>query len=74
LAIVHAKDRRLEGGVCPLGRGIVDFEEFFGLLHSAGFRGPVIMHGFEEAQAAESTTFARAKLEKTRTDSENASI
>jgi sugar phosphate isomerase/epimerase len=68
LAIAHAKDRRTNGAVCPLGSGVVDFEEYFRLLHSAGFRGPVIMHGFEENRAAESTAFARAKLKETQTD------
>jgi sugar phosphate isomerase/epimerase len=72
LAIAHAKDRGSDGAVCALGRGAVDFEDYFGLLRSAGFGGPVIMHGFEETQAVESTAFARAKLEETPAGSENA--
>jgi sugar phosphate isomerase/epimerase len=63
LGIAHAKDRAADGNTCALGRGIVDFDAFFGLLESAGFTGPVIMHGFEEADAAESAAFARAKLQ-----------
>ena len=51
-----------EDHTCALGRGIVDFETFFGLLQSAGFRGPVITHGFEESEAPESTRRAQAKL------------
>jgi sugar phosphate isomerase/epimerase len=62
LAIAHAKDRDGDDQTCALGRGIVDFETFFGLLHSVGFTGPVIMHGFDESDAAESTRFVRAKL------------
>ena len=62
LAIAHAKDRAADGKTCALGRGVVDFDAYFGLLRSVGFTGPVIMHGFEEAEAAESATFARAKL------------
>jgi sugar phosphate isomerase/epimerase len=62
LAIAHAKDRAAHGETCALGRGVVDFGAYFGLLQSVGFTGPVIMHGFEEAEAAESATFARAKL------------
>ena len=72
LAIAHAKDRGTDGAVCALGRGAVDFKDYFGLLRSAGFPGPVIMHGFEETQAAESTAFARAQLEGTPAGSENA--
>ncbi len=62
LAMAHAKDRDGDDQTCALGHGIVDFETFFGLLHSVGFTGPVIMHGFEESDAAESTRFVRAKL------------
>jgi sugar phosphate isomerase/epimerase len=64
LAIAHAKDRAADGNTCTLGRGVVDFDAFFGLLRSAGFTGPVIMHGFEEADAAESAAFVRAKLQE----------
>jgi len=62
LAIAHAKDRATDGKTCALGRGVVDFDAYFGLLRSVGFTGPVIMHGFKETQAAESAAFARAKL------------
>ena len=62
LAIAHAKDLEGDDHTCALGRGIVDFQTFFGLLQSVGFHGPVIMHGFEESEAPESTRFARAKL------------
>jgi sugar phosphate isomerase/epimerase len=62
LAIAHAKDLQGDDHTCALGRGIVDFQTFFGLLQSVGFHGPVIMHGFEESEAPESTRFARAKL------------
>jgi sugar phosphate isomerase/epimerase len=64
LGIAHAKDRRHDGEVCALGRGIVDFDAYFAALRSAGFRGPVIMHGFGENEAAESTAFARIKLQE----------
>jgi sugar phosphate isomerase/epimerase len=63
LGIAHAKDRAADGNTCALGRGVVDFDAFFALLESAGFTGPVIMHGFEEADPAESAAFARAKLQ-----------
>jgi sugar phosphate isomerase/epimerase len=62
LAIAHAKDRQPNDRTCALGQGIVDFEAYFDLLHSVDFNGPIIMHGFEEAEAAESTAFVAAKL------------
>ena len=64
LGIAHAKDRHPDGKVCALGRGIVDFEAYFTRLRSAGFRGPVIMHGFVESETTESAAFARAKLQE----------
>ncbi len=64
LAIAHAKDRRPDGKTCALGRGVVDFSAYFGFLHAADFRGPVIMHGFSETEASESATFARTKLQE----------
>ena len=68
LAIAHAKDRGSDDQTCALGRRVVDFDIYFGLLHAAGFTGPVIMHGFEESGAFESTRFARAKLREARAD------
>ncbi|HEY0793688.1 MAG TPA: sugar phosphate isomerase/epimerase [Chthoniobacterales bacterium] len=59
LAIAHAKDRLSNGRVCLLGRGAVDFNAYSRLLRSVRFAGPVIMHGFEEAEAAAATAFAR---------------
>ncbi len=68
LAIAHAKDRQQDGKTCSLGRGVVDFDHFFSLMRSVGFAGPVIMHGFKEIEAAESTAFARAKLREAQPD------
>jgi sugar phosphate isomerase/epimerase len=65
LAVAHIKDRTNDGTTCAIGRGVVDFDLYFALLASIAFTGPVIMHGFEEAEAAESTRFARSKLTKT---------
>jgi sugar phosphate isomerase/epimerase len=68
LALAHAKDRQNDGRVCALGRGIVDFDAYFEMLRMAGFGGPIIMHGFEESEAFESTAFVRGKLHRARTD------
>ncbi|MBV8379112.1 MAG: sugar phosphate isomerase/epimerase [Verrucomicrobia bacterium] len=64
LGIAHAKDCLPSGAVCALGRGTVDFDAYFKWLRTISFQGPIIMHGFSEAEAAESTSFARAKLKK----------
>jgi sugar phosphate isomerase/epimerase len=54
------------------GEILVDFDAYFDWLRVIGFRGPVIMHGVAEAEAAESTAFARTKLQKARRGSEDA--
>ncbi|MGA7881050.1 MAG: sugar phosphate isomerase/epimerase [Terrimicrobiaceae bacterium] len=68
IALAHAKDRQSDGQACALGRGLVDFDAYFGMLRRAGFRGPVIMHGFDESEALESTAFIRRKLQKVQAD------
>jgi sugar phosphate isomerase/epimerase len=68
IALAHAKDRLNNGRACALGRGSVDFDAYFGMLLRAGFRGPVIMHGFDESEALESTAFVRGKLQKMQAD------
>jgi sugar phosphate isomerase/epimerase len=68
LALAHAKDRQSDGRVCVLGQGIVDFDAYFKMLRVAGFSGPIIMHGFKESEAFESTAFVRSRLRKTQTD------
>ncbi|MFC4811686.1 sugar phosphate isomerase/epimerase family protein [Paenibacillus sp. GCM10023250] len=62
IVLAHAKDVRAmdargegEGGGSPfaaVGRGDLDFAGYFRLLRSAGFDGPVVMHGLEEQDAA----------------------
>ncbi len=68
LAIAHAKDRHPDGQTCALGHGSVNFDAYFRLLRLSDFRGPVIMHGFEEMAAAESAAFARIKLLEAQSD------
>jgi sugar phosphate isomerase/epimerase len=62
LAIAHAKDRTADGSICALGKGVVNFDIFLSHLHSANFAGPLIMHGFAEADAEASVAFLRSRL------------
>ncbi|MBO7747180.1 sugar phosphate isomerase/epimerase [Paenibacillus sp. MWE-103] len=62
IALAHAKDVRAmnaraaaDGAGSPfraVGRGDLDFASYFRLLRTAGFDGPVVMHGLEERDAA----------------------
>jgi sugar phosphate isomerase/epimerase len=64
LGLVHAKDLRAPGhaGGLALGKGVLDWDHYLGLLKAAGFAGALVMHGFEERQAAASLKFLRNKL------------
>lgn len=58
----HGKDRGADGTVQPLGRGIVPWPRFIVGLISAGFAGPLILHGLDEPDVPAALAF----LESTR--------
>jgi sugar phosphate isomerase/epimerase len=64
LALAHAKELAADGhaGGLALGTGTLDWDRYLSLLQTAGFTGPLIMHGFEERDAAASVKFLRGKL------------
>jgi sugar phosphate isomerase/epimerase len=48
IALVHAKDRRADGSVCPAGLGVVQFRPFLERVQAAGYDGPIVIHGVGE--------------------------
>ncbi|MDE2016466.1 MAG: sugar phosphate isomerase/epimerase [Hyphomicrobiales bacterium] len=62
VALAHAKDRAADGGFAAPGAGVIDFPHFFGALSRAGYRGPVVAHGFGAGDAARVATFLRGAL------------
>lgn len=64
LVLAHAKDLRASGqaGSLTLGKGVLDWDHYLGRLQAANFAGPLILHGFEERQAAASVKFLRSRL------------
>lgn len=65
IAVAHAKELGTDGhaGSLALGKGVLDWERYLGGLRAARFDGPIIMHGFEERDAAESVKFLRELLD-----------
>ena len=64
IAMAHAKELSADGhaGSLPLGSGVLDWPRYLSLLKAAEFKGPLIMHGFEEQDAAASVKFLRGCL------------
>ncbi len=64
IALAHAKELGTDGHPAnvALGNGTLDWDHYLSLLRTAKFDGPLIMHGFEERDAAVSLKFLRGKL------------
>ena len=52
-----------DGSVCPAGQGIVEFVPFLGRLQRAGYDGPLVVHGIEEAEVPAAVSYLRSTLE-----------
>lgn len=63
--LAHAKEFSADGrlGGVALGRGVVDFPLYVSLCKSAGYQGPLIMHGFPEEAVPESLAQLTAVLQ-----------
>ncbi|HEU0010445.1 MAG TPA: TIM barrel protein, partial [Verrucomicrobiae bacterium] len=64
LVLAHAKELAAEGHPAGLavGAGVLDWDLYLALLRRVGFGGPLILHGFEEADAAASVRFLRERM------------
>jgi len=64
IALAHAKDLDHDGaaGHLPAGHGLLDYDQYLGLLQRAGYSGAVILHGLTEAQIDGCVEFLRNKL------------
>ncbi len=64
LVLAHAKELATDGHSAglALGAGVLDWDLYLALLRRVNFGGPLILHGFEEADAAASVRFLRDKM------------
>ena len=62
LLLVHAKDVDAQGAVVPAGRGAIDLPAFVARIRSAGYAGPLVGHGFEEADAPAVAAYLRSLI------------
>ena len=64
IVLAHAKDLDHDGdaGHLAAGRGKLDYDRYLSLLHTSGFKGPILLHGLSEAQVPGCVAFLREKL------------
>lgn len=64
IVLAHAKDlsRDGEAGHEAAGTGLLDYDHYLALLRSAGYDGPLILHGLTQTQVDGCVAFLRAKL------------
>ena len=64
VVLAHAKDLDHDGdaGHKAAGQGKLDYDRYLSLLHTHGFRGPLLLHGLSEAQVPGCVAFLREKL------------
>ena len=64
IALAHAKDLDTDGqaGHLAAGTGLLDYDQYLGLLKEKGYNGAVVLHGLSEAQVPFCTNFLREKI------------
>jgi sugar phosphate isomerase/epimerase len=61
--VAHAKEHDAAGHEAPTGTGVVPWAQYIELLRTSGFTGPLIMHGLNESEVAESRAFLREVID-----------
>jgi len=71
IVLAHAKDLDRDGdaGHKAAGQGKLDYDRYLSLLHTYGFKGPLLLHGLSEAQVPGCVAFLREKLARLTSDS-----
>lgn len=64
IALAHAKDLDRDGqaGHLAAGTGLLDYDQYLGLLKESGYDGAVVLHGLSEEQVPYCTDFLRKKI------------
>jgi len=64
IVMAHAKDLDHDGdaGHKAAGEGKLDYDRYLSLMHTYGFKGPLLLHGLSEAQVPRCVAFLREKL------------
>ena len=65
IALAHAKDLDRDGhaGNLAAGTGLLDYDQYIGLLNEVGFDGAVVLHGLSEEQVPFCVNFLQEKID-----------
>ena len=65
IALAHAKDldRDGEAGHLAAGTGLLNYDQYIGLLNEVGYDGAIVLHGLSEAQVPFCVNFLRDKID-----------
>ncbi len=65
IALAHAKDLDRDGqaGHLAAGTGLLDYDQYLGLLKESGYDGAVVLHGLSEEQVPSCVKFLQEKIE-----------
>lgn len=65
IALAHAKDLDQDGqaGHLAAGTGLLDYDQYIGLLNDSGYNGAVVLHGLSEEQVGYCSNFLREKID-----------
>ena len=65
IALAHAKDLDQDGqaGHLAAGTGLLDYDQYIGLLDEFGYDGAVVLHGLSEEQVGFCCNFLREKID-----------
>ncbi len=66
IALAHAKDLDRDGhaGNLAAGTGLLDYDQYIGLLDSVGYDGALVLHGLSEEQVPFCVDFLQKKIDK----------
>ena len=64
IALAHAKDLDRDGqaGYLAAGTGVLDYDQYLGLLKESGYKGAVVLHGLSEEQVPFCVKFLQEKM------------
>ena len=65
IALAHAKDLNRDGhaGNLAAGTGLLDYDQYIGLLNKIGYEGAVVLHGLTEEQVPFCVNFLQEKID-----------